>query len=121
MRRSAAIRPRLRFGAFSRGDFVARRRRLPFRMSGGREGEDFVGVEGVAVPDATDFDLVAVCRLARTGLGLYRDRNRRRQVVVGSYGINWNDKVSHRGALRVTRARCPVNDQTLETLRRWMR
>ena len=71
---SAAVRPLLRFGALSRGDLA---RDGDDRRFGGASAEKLticVGVEGVAVPDATDLDLVAVCKLTRSELSLYLDR-----------------------------------------------
>ena len=78
---SAAVRPLLPFAAFSRGDLA---RDGDNRRFGGASAEKLtivVGVEGVAVPDATDLDLVAVCKLTRYELSLYLDGNGSTPVV----------------------------------------
>ena len=77
-----------------------------------------VGVESAAVPDTADLDLFAVCRLARSGLSLNRDRNGRGQVVDR---VRRHQLEGQTPEITADAARGSVHDQTLETLRRRIR
>jgi hypothetical protein len=82
-----------------------------------------IGIEGAAVPDAADLDLIPVCELTRYEMSLYLDRNRSRPVA---YWVIWDhlerqdpDLILSADRALLYAACCPMNDHSLKTLRGW--
>ena len=82
-----------------------------------------IGVEGAAVPDAADLDLIPVCELTRDDMSLDLDPNR--STSVASW-IKWDHLEGHDPDLIVSTDRAllyaacrPMNYHPLKTLRGW--
>jgi hypothetical protein len=93
------------------------------RTNSGGEVDDLVGIEGVAVPEATDLDLITVCELARYEVSFYRDREMSTPI---GHRVMW-DHLEGQGADLVVSAdrallypACyPMDDQPLEASGAW--
>jgi hypothetical protein len=82
-----------------------------------------IGIDGAAVPDAADLDLIPVCELTRYETSLYLDRNGSTLVA---YWVIWDhlerqdpDLILSTDRALLYAACCPMNDHTLKTLRGW--